>query len=54
MLLDYGYDVFTNICILFNISHLLRIGNDNIYIELFIVTLLVGFYYMTYEEYALG
>ena len=54
MLLDHGCDVFTNICILFNISHLLRIGNDNIYINLFIVTLLVGFYYMTYEEYALG
>ena len=54
MLLDHGCDVFTNICILFNISHLLRIGNDNIYIDLFIITLLVGFYYMTYEEYALG
>ena len=33
MLLDHGCDVFTNICILYNISHLLRIGNDNIYID---------------------
>ena len=54
MLLDHGCDVFTNICILYNISHLCRIGNDNIYMTLFVVTLLVGFFYMTYEEYALG
>jgi hypothetical protein len=54
MLLVHGCDVFINICILFNISNLLRIGNDNIYINLFIVTLLVGFYYITYEENVLG
>ena len=54
MLLDHGCDVFTNIFVLFNISHLVRLGNDTLFIQFFIITLFLGFFATTYEEYALG
>ena len=54
MLLDHGCDVFTNICVLFNVSHLCRLGNGSIFIEFLIITLYLGFYSTTYEEYVLG
>lgn len=54
MLLDHGCDVFTNICVLFNISHLVRLGNDTLFIQYFIICLFLGFYATTYEEYVLG
>ena len=54
MLLDHGCDVFTNMCVLFNVSHLCRLGNDTIYVELLISTLYLGFYTTIYEEYLLG
>ena len=53
MLLDHGCDVFTNICVLFNISHLVRLGNNTLYMQFFIITLFLGFYATTYEEYVL-
>ena len=54
MLLDHGCDVFTNICVFFNVAHLCRLGNDSIYIQFLIITLYLGFYTTTYEEYVLG
>ena len=54
MLLDHGCDVFTNICVLFNISHLIRLGNDTLFIQCLIICLFLGFYATTYEEYVLG
>ena len=54
MLLDHGCDVFTNICVFFNVAHLCRLGNDSIFIQFLIITLYLGFYTTTYEEYVLG
>ena len=54
MLLDHGCDVFTNMCVLFNVSHLCRLGNDTLFIEFLLITLYLGFYCTTYEEYVLG
>ena len=54
MLLDHGCDVFTNICVLFNVSHLCRLGNDTIFIEFLLITLYLGFFSTTYEEFVLG
>ena len=54
MLLDHGCDVFTNMCVLFNVSHLCRLGNDSLFVEFFIITLYLGFYSTIYEEYHLG
>ena len=54
MLLDHGCDVFTNICVLFNVSHLCRLGNDTLYIEFLLITLYLGFFSTTYEEFVLG
>ena len=54
MLLDHGCDVFTNICVFFNVSHLCRLGNDTLFIEFLVITLDLGFYSTTYEEYILG
>lgn len=54
MLLDHGCDVFTNMCVLFNVSHLCRLGNDTIYVEFLTFTLYLGFYTTIYEEYLLG
>jgi hypothetical protein len=53
MLLDHGCDVFTNICVLFNISHLVRLGNNTLFVQFLIITLFLGFYATTYEEYVL-
>ena len=39
MLLDHGCDVFTNICVLFNISHLVRLGNNTLFVQFLIITL---------------
>ena len=54
MLLDHGCDVFTNMCVLFNVSHLCRLGNESIFVEFLIITLYLGFYTTIYEEYVLG
>lgn len=54
MLLDHGCDVITNMCVFFNVSHLCRLGNESIFIEFLIITLYLGFYCTTYEEYILG
>ena len=54
MLLDHGCDVFTNICVFFNVSHLCRLGNDSIYVEFLIICLYLGFFTTIYEEYLLG
>lgn len=54
MLLDHGCDVITNMCVFFNVSHLCRLGNESIFIEFLIITLYLGFYCTTYEEYVLG
>ena len=54
MLLDHGCDVFTNICVFFNVAHLCRLGNESIFVEFLIITLYLGFYTTTYEEYILG
>lgn len=54
MLLDHGCDVFTNICVLFNVSHLCRLGNDTIFLEFLLITLYLGFFSTTYEEFVLG
>jgi phosphatidylglycerophosphate synthase len=52
-LLDQGCDVFTNKCVLFNISHLVRLGNNTIIMQFFIIVLLLVLYAATYEEYLL-
>lgn len=54
MLLDHGCDVFTNICVFFNVSHLCRLGNDSIYVEFLVICLYLGFFTTIYEEYLLG
>jgi ethanolaminephosphotransferase len=54
MLLDHGCDVFTNICVFFNVAHLCRLGNESIFVEFLIITLYLGFYTTIYEEYVLG
>ena len=54
MLLDHGCDVFTNICVFFNVAHLCRLGNESIFVEFFIITLYLGFYTTIYEEYLFG
>jgi ethanolaminephosphotransferase len=54
MLLDHGCDVFTNICVFFNVAHLVRLGNESIFVEFLIITLYLGFFTTTYEEYVLG
>lgn len=54
MLLDHGCDVFTNMCVLFNVSHLCRLGNDSLYVEYLIICLYLGFFTTIYEEYLLG
>ena len=54
MLLDHGCDVFTNMCVLFNVSHLCRLGNESIFIDGLVFTLYLGFFTTIYEEYLLG
>jgi ethanolaminephosphotransferase len=54
MLLDHGCDVFTNMCVLFNVSHLCRLGNETIFIDGLVFTLYLGFFTTIYEEYLLG
>ena len=54
MLLDHGCDVFTNMCVLFNVSHLCRLGNNSLYVEYLIICLYLGFFTTIYEEYLLG
>ena len=54
MLLDHGCDVFTNMCVLLNVSHLCRLGNESIFVDFLIYTLYLGFFTTIYEEYLLG
>lgn len=53
MLLDHGCDVFTNIIICFNVTHLLQLGNEGFFSYLIFIALLPGFFCLTYEEYLL-
>jgi ethanolaminephosphotransferase len=54
MLMDHGCDIFTNIFTAYNMSRLLIVGNDDFFSYSVFFGLLVGFYYMTYEDYKLG
>ena len=53
MLLDHGCDVFTNIIICFNVTHLLQLGNEGPFSYIIFIALLLGFFLLTYEEYLL-
>ena len=54
MLLDHGCDVFTNIIVCFNMSHLLMLGDSDFFSPLYFMALLPGFYALTYQEYVFG
>ena len=54
MIMDHGCDVFTTIFTSFNLSKLLIIGNDNFISFSIFCGLMVGFYFMTYEDYKIG
>jgi len=54
MLMDHGCDIFTNIFTAYNMSRLLIVGNDDFFSYSIFFGLLVGFYYMTYENYKIG
>jgi len=54
MLMDHGCDIFTNIFTAYNMSRLLIVGNDDFFSYSVFFGLLVGFYYMTYEDYKIG
>lgn len=54
MLLDHGCDVFTNIIVAFNMSHLLLLGNNSIFSFIFYSGLFLGFFSFTYQEYIFG
>jgi len=54
MLMDHGCDIFTNIFTAYNMSKLLIVGNDDFFSYSVFFGLLVGFYYMTYEDYKIG
>ena len=54
MLLDHGCDVFTNIIVCFNMSHLLMLGDSDFFSPLYFMALLPGFYTLTYQEYVFG
>ena len=54
MLLDHGCDVFTNMCVLMNVSHLCQLGNESIFVDFLVFTLYLGFFTTIYEEYLLG
>lgn len=54
MLMDHGCDIFTNIFTAFNLSHLMMVGNKDIYSFSVFFGLILGFYMMTYEEYTIG
>lgn len=54
MLLDHGCDVFTNIIVAFNMSHLLILGSNNFISFLFFSGLFLGFFSLTYQEYIFG
>jgi len=54
MLLDHGCDVFTNIIVCFNMSHLLMLGDSDFFSPLYFMALLPGFYILTYQEYIFG
>lgn len=53
MLLDHGCDIFTNIIVCFNVSHLLQLGNEGPFSYMIYVSLLPAFFVLTYEEYIL-
>lgn len=53
MLLDHGCDVFTNILVCYNVSHLLMLKNEGPLSFLVFISLLTGFFSLTYEEYVL-
>jgi ethanolaminephosphotransferase len=54
MLLDHGCDVFTNIIVCYNVSHLLMLGNTTFFSYCVFIALIPGFFTTTYEEYVLG
>ena len=54
MLMDHGCDIFTNIFTSYNMSRLLIVGNDDFFSYSVFFGLLIGFYYMTYEDYKIG
>ena len=54
MLMDHGCDIFTNIFTAYNMSRLLVVGNDDFFFFFVFFGLLIGFYYMTYEDYKIG
>ena len=54
MLMDHGCDIFTNIFTAYNMSRLLVVGNDDFFSYSVFFGLLIGFYYMTYEDYKIG
>jgi len=54
MLMDHGCDIFTNIFTAYNMSRLLIVGNDDFFSYSVFFGLLIGFYYMTFEDYKIG
>ena len=54
MLLDHGCDIFTNIIVCYNVSHYLQLGNEGPFSYMIFLSLLPGFYSLTYEEYVLN
>ena len=52
--MDHGCDIFTNIFTAYNMSRLLIVGNDDFFSYSVFFGLLIGFYYMTYEDYKIG
>ena len=54
MLLDHGCDVFTNIIVCYNVSHLLMLGNTGFFSYCLFISLIPGFFTTTYEEYVIG
>ena len=54
MLMDHGCDIFTNIFTAYNMSRLLIVGNNDFFSYSVFFGLLIGFYYMTFEDYKIG
>jgi len=53
MLLDHGCDSITTIIVCFNMSHLLILGKNGFFSPLMFISLLSGFYFITYRQYYL-
>ena len=54
MLMDHGCDIFTDIITSFNLTRLLIVGNEGFFSYSVFLSLLLGFFMMTYEDYKIG